>query len=468
MSDKIDGKILIIDDDQAVLYTAKMILKQRFEAVATESSPAEVIPQLQKNHFDVILLDMNFAHGMTSGQEGIRLLREIMKVDPEAHVIVNTAYGDIYLAVEAMKEGAADFLVKPWEKEKLLSTVLSIFKLSQSRKELVRLKHKESALRQDLDSPYAEIISASAPMQKIFTTIKKVAATDASVLILGENGTGKELIARAIHRQSKRAHEAFIKVDLGAISESLFEAELFGHVKGAFTDAKEDRAGRFEVASGGTLFLDEIGNLSLPLQAKLLTALQSHEIIRIGANQPFPVDVRLICATNLPLHDLLIEPEGMPAINTGRRYFRQDLFYRINTVEIKLPPLRERKEDIPVLIEHYLDLYKKKYQKPELRINQSTLEKLQHYRWAGNVRELQHATERAVILCASKKLKSTDFLPDMGSSAKEEKSAISIQEVEKEAIDKAIRKHNGNLSQAAQELGLGRSTLYRKMKKYGL
>jgi DNA-binding NtrC family response regulator len=259
---------------------------------------------------------------------------------------------------------------------------------------------------------------------------------------------------------------------LGAISESLFEAELFGHMKGSFTDAKEDRAGRFEVASGGTLFLDEIGNLSLSLQAKLLTALQSREITRIGANQPLPVDVRLICATNLPLHDLLIEPEGMPAgaDQAGRRYFRQDLFYRINTVEIKLPPLRERKEDIPVLIEHYLDLYKKKYQKPELIISNSTLEKLQHYRWPGNVRELQHATERAVILCETHKLKSIDFLPDMRSSMEESKTPVSynIQEVEKAAMDKAIRKHNGNLSQAAQELGMGRSTLYRKMKKYGL
>ena len=472
MTDKINGKVLIIDDDQAVLYTAKMILKQRFEEVVTESSPAEIISLLQKSHFDVILLDMNFAHGMTSGQEGMRLLREIMKVDPEAHVIVNTAYGDIELAVEAMKEGAVDFLIKPWEKEKLLSTVLSIFKLSQSKKEVIRLKHKESTLGQDLDSPYAEIISASAAMQKIFTTLNKVAATDASVLILGENGTGKELIARAIHRRSHRAHEAFIKVDLGAISESLFEAELFGHMKGSFTDAKEDRAGRFEVASGGTLFLDEIGNLSLSLQAKLLTALQSREITRIGANQPLPVDVRLICATNLPLHDLLIEPEGMPAgaDQAGRRYFRQDLFYRINTVEIRLPPLRERKEDIPVLIEHYLDLYKKKYQKPELIISNSTLEKLQHYRWPGNVRELQHATERAVILCETHKLKSTDFLPDMSASSPDVKTPVSynIQDVEKAAMDKAIRKHNGNLSQAAQELGMGRSTLYRKMKKYGL
>ncbi len=470
MAEKTEGKILIIDDDQAVLYTAKMILKQRFENVITESSPAGIIPLLQKHHFDVILLDMNFAHGMTSGQEGMRLLKEIMQTDPEVHVIVNTAYGDIELAVEAMKEGAADFLVKPWEKEKLLSTVLSVFKLSQSKKELTRLKNKENVLRQELDSPYAEIISASAAMQKIFGTIKKVAATDASMLILGENGTGKELIARAIHRQSDRAHEAFIKVDLGAISDSLFEAELFGHVKGAFTDAKEDRAGRFEIASGGTLFLDEIGNLSLPLQAKLLTVLQSREVTRIGANQPVPIDVRIISATNLPLHDLLIEPEGMPADTGGKRYFRQDLFYRLNTVEISLPPLRERKEDIPVLIEHYLDLYKKKYQKPTLKINKNTLDKLQQYRWPGNVRELRHATERAVILCETNKLKSTDFLPDMRTPVDTAKTSDSynIQDVEKTAIDQAIRKHNGNLSQAAQELGMGRSTLYRKMKKYGL
>ena len=340
---KIDGKILVLDDDQGVLYTAKIILKQHFETVVTEKDPAKLDFLLNQHKYDVIVLDMNFSYGLTSGQEGLKLLKRILQKDPEAHVLMNTAYGDIDIAVEAMKEGAVDFLVKPWQKEKLLATVQAIYKLSQTKKEVEELKTSQKILVKDSQREYEDIVSVSESMKPVFHAIEKVAKTDANVLILGENGTGKELIARAIHNQSLRDSENFIKVDLGAVHENLFDSELFGHVKGAFTDAKEDRPGRFEIASGGSLFLDEIGNLSLPLQAKLLTALQFRQITRVGSNKVIPLDIRLVCATNMPLYDMVAENE-----------FRQDLLYRINTVEIKLPPLRERPEDIEPLARHFL------------------------------------------------------------------------------------------------------------------
>lgn len=457
---KLDGKVLVVDDDQAVLYTAKLILKQTFTHIKTESSPSQIIPLLQQDSYDVILLDMNFAQGKTSGQEGLFWIKEVLKIDPQAHVIVTTAYGDIELAVKAMKEGAVDFLVKPWEKEKLVATIHSIFQLSRSKREVEQLKHKQQALSQDLESPFSEIISESAAMRPVFDTIVRVAATDANVLILGENGTGKELVARAIHRQSQRKREAFIKVDLGAITETLFESELFGHAKGAFTGAVEDRAGRFEIASGGTLFLDEIGNLSLPLQAKLLTALQSKQIVCVGTNRPVSVDVRLICATNKPLYEMA---------ERNKLEFRQDLLYRINTVEIMLPALRERKEDIPPLVHHFLQIYGKKYHKEHLNVNKKTLQCLQKYQWPGNVRELQHAVERAVIMSRLPTLEASDFLLDTKKQRlMVARQVYNMEAVEKTTIEEAIRKHQGNLSKTSQELGLGRSTLYRKMKKYGL
>ncbi|MDX5443402.1 MAG: sigma-54 dependent transcriptional regulator, partial [Hymenobacteraceae bacterium] len=317
---KIKAKVLIIDDDTDVLYTARMILKQHFETVRSVSEPERILELLKVETYDVILLDMNFSIGATSGKEGLFWLKKIMQLDPNAHVIMNTAYGDIQLAVTAMKEGAIDFVIKPWENEKLVATVTSVYKLSQSKREVQNLRTKQKVLHQDIDSQYPEMISVSPAMHQVFDTINKVAVTDATVLILGENGTGKELVARAIHRQSRRAEEAFIKVDLGAVSETLFESELFGHAKGAFTDAKEERAGRFEIATGGSLFLDEIGNLSLPLQAKLLTVLQSRMVTRVGSNKQIPIDIRLICATNMPLYDMVQNHE-----------FRQDLLYRINT-----------------------------------------------------------------------------------------------------------------------------------------
>lgn len=456
-----DGNILIVDDDQAVLYTARLILKQQFTHVQTESSPSQIAAHLQQHSYDVVVLDMNFAQGKTSGEEGLFWIRRVRELDPKVQVIVTTAYGDIELAVNAMKEGAVDFLTKPWEKEKLMATVASVFQLSRSKGEVEKLRHQQKTLSQDLDSSFAEMISESKAMQPVFDTIDKVAKTDANVLILGENGTGKELAARAIHRASLRAQQPFIKVDLGTLSETLFESELFGHTKGAFTGAIEARAGRFEVASGGTLFLDEIGNLSLPLQAKLLTAIQSKQIIRVGTNQSISVDVRLISATNLPIHAL---SEG------SQPQFRQDLLYRINTVEIEIPPLRHRPEDISLLVNHYLTIYSRKYQKQLEPMAPPAVEPLQHYPWPGNVRELQHAVERAVIMTNRTRLEASDLLVDARKrkTTPTKATSLNMDEVEKRAIQEAIQKHQGNLSQAATELGLGRSTLYRKMKKYGI
>ena len=435
-----------------------MILKQRFSEIVTLSSPENIIDIISRGSFDIIILDMNFALGATSGKEGLELLRKIIKIDPTAYVLMNTAYGDIELAVQAMKEGAIDFLVKPWTKEKLLATVSAIFELSQSKKELRFIRSKERLLSKDIDQDYPEIISVAESMKPVFSAIEKVATTDANVLILGENGTGKEVVARAIHRKSFRSDEVFIKVDLGAISETLFESELFGHTKGAFTDAKEDRVGRFQIASGGTIFLDEMANLSLPLQAKLLTVLQSRQVTQVGSNNPTEINIRLICATNKPVYDL---------VSTNK--FRQDLLYRINTVEINLPPLRKRIEDIVLLTNYFLDIYKKKYGKPELEVSNGTIKKLERYEWPGNIREFQHAVERAVIMSNDNMLKPADFL---FTTQELEKShtipSLNVEEIEKTAIINAIKKHGGNLTRATKELGLGRSTLYRKMKKYGL
>jgi len=357
-----------------------------------------------------------------------------------------------------MKEGAIDFLVKPWQKEKLLATVQSIYNLSQTKKEVRELKTSQKIVVRDQQREFNDIISVSPAMKPVFDAIDKVAITDANVLILGENGTGKELIARAIHNRSPRSEENFIKVDLGAISESLFESELFGHAKGAFTDAKEDRPGRFEMANDGTLFLDEIGNLSLAMQAKLLTAIQFKQISRVGSNKVTALDTRLICATNMPLYDMIVDHE-----------FRQDLLYRINTVEIKLPPLRDRTEDIEPIALHFLKMYGKKYRKDRMRLNETTLNKLRRYSWPGNVRELQHAIERAVIMANSHLLAPEDFLlierPTQNVIASD---SYNIEEMEKQAIQNAVRNAEGNLTKAAQALGLGRSTLYRKMSKYGL
>ncbi len=456
---KKSGKILVIDDDEDILQAARLLLKQYVGQVYTEKSPG-LIPSLLKNdNFDVIFLDMNFAKGATSGEEGFHWLDRILELDPSAVVVLITAYGDVEMAVRAIKEGAADFILKPWQNERLLATLSAALNLRQSRTEAKNLRSKQQQLSKDLDQPFHEFIGKSPAMQKVFSDIQKVAKTEANVLILGENGTGKELVARELHRQSPRAEEIFIGVDMGALSETLFESELFGHVKGAFTDAKGDRAGRFEVASGGTLFLDEIGNLPLTLQAKLLAVIENRKVTRLGSNKSLEIDVRLICATNLDIHEMV-----------AKKKFRQDLLYRINTVEIRIPPLRERTEDIPLLAEHFLNVYAKKYSKPINKISSSTLKRLKKYKWPGNVRELQHAIERAVIMSESRVLQPSDFFFSTSESKENPHGPekLDLSTLEKKAIGKALTKNNGNISQTAKELGISRASLYRRMEKYGL
>jgi len=458
MPDK-HGKILVVDDDEDILLAARLFLKQHFDLVHTEKKPDNIPTLLQNENYDVILLDMNFARDMTSGKEGFFWLNKILEIDPSAVVILITAYGDVEMAVKAIKAGATEFILKPWQNEKLLATISAAINLRQSRTEVDNLRRRQIQLSADLDQPFKDFIGTSPAMLTVFSTIEKVANTEANVLILGENGTGKELVARELHRQSLRANEVFITVDMGAITDTLFESELFGHTKGAFTDAKEDRAGRFEIASGGTLFLDEIGNLPLPLQAKLLTVLQNREVTRLGSNKASSIDIRLICATNRPIYEMVEKKE-----------FRQDLLYRINTVEIPLPPLRERQEDIPLLIDHFLQIYCKKYRVPQKRVNTATINKLQKYHWPGNVRELQHAIERAIIMTDSTVLNPTDiFLPDR--EIKEQGIIFenyNLEQAEKMLIRKAISKHGGNVSKAAKELGLTRTSLYRRLEKYGI
>ncbi|EAY28682.1 sigma-54-dependent transcriptional regulator [Microscilla marina] len=452
------GKILVVDDDQYVTLSLRMLLEQYFKKVEVLNSPKLIPEAFAQQVFDVVLLDMNFSPGETSGKAGIKWLEKIIELDPNTSVILMTAYGAVDMAVQAIKDGAVDFVVKPFQNEKLLSTVTAGCQLSQSKKAVKHLRSQKDILSSAMDHQYANMIGRSAIMQEVFQTVEKVAQTDANVLILGENGTGKELIARAVHRSSARAGEVFISVDLGAVSETLFESELFGHKKGAFTDAKEDRVGRFEAASGGTLFLDEIGNLSLPLQAKLLAVLQNRQVVRVGSNQPIAIDIRLVCATNMNLTKMV--KEGT---------FRQDLLYRINTIAVQLPALRERNEDIPLLAEHFLKIYCKKYQKPELRVPEYVVKKLQKYQWPGNVRELQHALERAVILSDGVHLKSSDF-QFLTDDVEEERKVenYNLEDLEKWAIKNALVKHKGNVSHAAKELGLTRGSMYRRMEKYGL
>lgn len=454
------GKILIVDDNEDLLKAAKMHLKRHFAQVDIEKNP-EAIPALMNNEdYDVILLDMNFTKDVSSGSEGYYWLERILQLDPSAVVVLITAYGDIQMAVKAIKAGATDFVLKPWENEKLLATLYSAMRLRESRDVIENLKIKNHEINQALNDRYSEIIGQSSSMHKIFQTIDRVAKTDANVLILGENGTGKELIARAIHRNSARKNENFVSVDLGSITETLFESELFGHKKGAFTDAKEDRAGRFELANGGTLFLDEIGNLSLPLQAKLLTVLQNRKVSRVGSNKDTPIDIRLICATNMPLYDMVKENR-----------FRQDLLYRINTIEIEIPALRERFEDIPLLATHFLKHYAQKYDKPVTRISEGAMARMHKHGWPGNIRELQHAIERAIILSTGSVLQPEDFNFTQSSAREDGNLSLeqyNLEEVEKLLIRKVLKKYNGNITQAASELGLTRSSLYRRLEKYGL
>jgi len=455
------GKILVIDDNEDVLLAAKLLLKKHADLVQVESNPKKIPFLLNHDTYDVILLDMNFSKDITSGKEGYHWLEQILEIDPEAVVVLITAFGDVEMAVKALRLGATDFVLKPWQNEKLIATLTTAVKLRQAKNEVSNLKKERSELTSELNKGKfgTPIIGKSQPMLEVFSMIEKVAKTDANVLILGENGTGKEVIARALHGSSLRSDHVFISVDMGTITESLFESELFGHKKGAFTDAKEDRAGRFEVANKGTLFLDEIGNLSPSLQAKLLTVLQNRQITRVGSNQSTPIDIRLICATNMPLHDMV-----------ERNEFRQDLLYRINTVEIELPPLRDRTEDIPALATHFIDMYCKKYRKGLKELSTSTLRKFEKYHWPGNIRELQHALERAIIMSEDEVLQPSDFLflVEKNDSDEMDFSEYDLDTVEKMMIQKAISKYAGNISQAAKSLGLTRASLYRRLEKHGL
>lgn len=459
MGNKYQGRVLVVDDDSDVLQAARLYLKQHIEKVDVESNPKLISTLLKEFDYDVILLDMNFSEDVSSGDEGFYWLDKILDFDSAISVVLITAYGDVERAVKAIKKGASDFVLKPWQNEKLLATVTAALNLSRSKREYQTLKSRHFTLKSDTEQPYQNIIGQSRVMEQVFQTIEKVAKTDANVLITGENGTGKELVARALHRRSNRSEQEFITVDMGALPESLFESELFGHEKGAFTDAKESRAGRFEIASGGSLFLDEIGNLPLQLQPKLLSAIQSHQITRIGSNKAKDVDIRLICATNISLAEMV-----------EKQNFRQDLLYRINTIEIKLPPLRQRKEDIPLLAGHFLKLYRQKYRKEITGITEQAIEYLKEYAWPGNVRELEHAVERAVIMTDEKQLQKGDFLLTSISGNEEiiPAAGLNLEEVEKTVIRKAMLKSNGNISHAAEELGLTRASLYRRLEKYGL
>jgi two-component system, NtrC family, response regulator HydG len=459
ITDKNMPNILIVDDNEDVLVAAKLLLKPFASIIVTEKDPTQIPKLISATNFDVIFLDMNFTKDITSGQEGFYWLKGILQIDALAVVILITAYGDVETAVRAVKEGATDFILKPWHNEKFIATFSSALKLRESRVELNRVKSRQKFINED--TGFHEIIGTSEPMRKVFGTISKVATTDANVLILGENGTGKELVARALHRKSNRVSEAFISVDMGSISHSLFESELFGHAKGAFTDAKDERVGRFEIASGGTLFLDEISNIPLELQAKLLTAIQKREITRVGSNKPIPIDIRLICATNTSLHHLIAQNK-----------FRQDLLYRINTVEIHLPPLRERAGDIPILLEHFINIYKKKYSKQYLEVDAKTVRSFENYAWPGNIREFQHAIERSIILCEGNILKPSDcfFASPISQEHDEELNypTFNLESIEKQIIQKVLLKFSGNISKASNELGLTRTSLYRRMEKYGL
>jgi len=442
MSTKV-GRILAVDDNEDILFSLKLLLKQHVETITTVSNPERIPELFAEQDFDVILLDMNFTKDAISGQEGFDWLAKILEIDPEAVVCFITAYGDAEKAVKAIKAGATDFILKPWQNEKLLATISSSVKLKRSRMEAKGLRSKQQEISAVYDQPFHEFIGNSLEMEKVFSTIKKVAATDANVLILGENGTGKELVARALHRNSPRCDEVFISVDLGSIAETLFESELFGHEKGAFTDASKLKQGRFEIAHHGTLFLDEIGNLSTAMQTKLLTVIERREVIRVGSTKSISVDVRLICATNTEIHNMIQENS-----------FRQDLLYRINTVEIHLPPLRDRTGDIPLLVDHFLKIYVKKYKKNIKGLSFNTLKKLSQYHWPGNVRELQHAVERAIIMSEGNQLEPEDFLlSSQGEKTGElELDTYNLEDIERSIINKVLRQHQGNITQAASDL----------------
>lgn len=449
------GNLLIIDDDRAVLESLELLLNGEARDVKTLSDPNRIRATVQAGTFDAVLLDMNFTAGRNTGNEGLFWLREIVKADPDLSVIMITAFGDIDLAVRAMKIGACDFLQKPWESEKLISAINAACQLTGSKRKVRELEARKEVLQEDRIRQYPEIIGRSEPMQELFRTIGKVSRTDTTVLIQGENGTGKELIAWEIHRLSKRKDQLFVHVDLGSLTESLFESELFGHKKGAFTDARTDRTGRFEAASSGTLFLDEIGNIPMHLQSKLLSAIQNREVVPVGSTRPKPVDVRIISATNSNLGQMV--KKGL---------FREDLYYRINTIQIESPALRERGQDLGLLAEHFLAKFAARYGKQNLRLSQKALDKLYLHSWPGNIRELQHAMEQVVILAESDTIQPEGL--NLSPSSLPEEPGLNLEQVEKNTIRKALMKNRGNYAGIAKELGISRTTLYHKIRKYGL
>jgi DNA-binding NtrC family response regulator len=456
-----DDALLIVDDDEDILTAGKLLLKRHYSQVDTCPDPREIPRFMGDNEYAAILLDMNFGPGASSGEEGFYWLKEILDRDPQAVVILITAHGGVDVAVEAMKQGATDFISKPWQNEKVIATLSAAVNLRQTRSEAERLKRTNTALVEVANLSRQPMLGQSDAMQAVLNMIARTAPTDVNVLIMGENGTGKELVARSIHQQSHRSDQVFMSVDLGAVTESLFESELFGHVKGAFTDAKSDRVGRIQAANGGTLFLDEIGNLPLHLQAKLLSVLELRQVQPVGSEKPVEIDVRVVAATNLPKEKL-----------SNESVFRQDLLFRLNTVEITLPPLRERSRDIPTIVEYYADYYAHKYGKSVKAVPPDVMEVICRNAWPGNIRALRHAIERAVILSEGELFSLADFqlehsvetkrLPDLGDAD------LNLEQLEKNAISQALNKHRYNISHAAKELGLTRAALYRRMEKHGL
>ncbi|TLX48080.1 sigma-54-dependent Fis family transcriptional regulator [Pseudoalteromonas phenolica] len=453
----IDKSILVVDDNAEILIATKMLLKQHYKRVVTLDNPHNISDAMEKASFSLILLDMNFTRESTSGAEGFYWLKQIKAIDEDAVVVLFTAFGDMSMAVDAIKQGASDFVLKPWQNEKLLATVANCIDLSAQRQKSKKLNQIAALSLADQNRPFENLIANSPAMEQVFTTLEKAAKTDANVLILGESGTGKEVIAREFHKQSLRANDTFLSVDMGTIASSLFESELFGHAKGAFTDAKENKQGRFELADTGTLFLDEIGNIPLELQGKLLTAIQNRVITPVGGSKEISVDIRLITATNMNLYDMVREGS-----------FRQDLLYRINTVEITLPALRDRPQDIPLLIEFYADLYCKKYKLDHKTVSDKTMAQLLAYDWPGNIRELQHLVERSVILSDGEQLQ-FQLMPNQETqSGAAQLDTYNLADIEQMTIERAIADFKGNISHAAKALGITRASLYRKMEKYGV
>lgn len=457
------GKILIVDDDEDILTASRLLLRREFGEISTCNNPNEIPSLLAERDFDVVLLDMNFGPGESTGKEGLIWLDKLLQIDPRIVVVMITAHGNLNTAVDAMKRGATDFIAKPWQNEKVVATVSTAVQLRHSRKEADTLRQTNKVLLEETTAADAKIIGDSAAARKVMDIVSRAGPTDANVLILGENGTGKELIARELHRQSERRDRGFLTIDMGSISESLFESELFGHKKGAFTDASEDRLGRFQAADGGTVFLDEIGNLPLNLQAKLLRVLEQRKVTPVGSDESQDIDVRVIAATNVPAATLRDED-----------YFRQDLLFRLNTVEITVPPLRERKDDILPIARHYAAIYSHKYGGAKRSFSADGEQALRDYAWPGNVRALRHAVERAIILSEAEIIEPADLQLDYAQVAKEQSNVsvaptiLNLDHLEKETIRKALRKHGFNISRAANELGLTRASLYRRMEKHDI